>query len=139
MVTPKAVPPVSMHILDAVIPRYANATASMDGSAQYLYMMARATLQPGDGFSLHVLSSSLNAQVPAFEMRNATAEAILNHIVIKGGGGVWVLSPLGRDSTRLPDKSLIRAFGYEDPNVGGAASELCGMLRPQKSEAAKTP
>lgn len=132
VVEPKVVPAESAQLLTVVIPRYANVPSTMNGSGQYLWMLINGVLRPGEGTLMDVLSNPSDAQVPALEMRNATAEEILNGIVVKAGGGAWVLLPAPADKSHLAGKSRIWAFGYSDPDVGNAGAQLCGMVRPDQ-------
>lgn len=125
LIVPRTVPPNSLRILDATIPKYANTAASMGESAEYLWMQVRGVLQPGQGFIFDALSSPSDAQVPAIEMRNASTEDVLDRVVVKGGGGAWVLMPVSTDTDRLPEQSLIKVFGYQDPGAEEAVSRIC--------------
>ncbi len=96
LIVPISPRPITDRFLNLTIPRFSPPRLGIQGLGIWLWMFARAALNPSQGSVGSILG---NPDDPTFQIaeRNATVEQILNKIAFVAKGA-WVLSPLPDDS-----------------------------------------
>ncbi len=99
LILPISPRPITDRFLNLTIPRFSPPRMGIQGLGIWLWMFARAALNPSQGSVGNILE---NPDDPTFQIdeRNATVEQLLNKIVLMSKGA-WVLAPLPDDLTVL--------------------------------------
>jgi len=124
-VTPTQLPDGAARFMETRLAPFQSAAETHQDIGYDLWRPIYGILAPGAGTnSSHLISLSAE-RVPAMDVRDETVKSILNMIVDKGGGGVWVLhtSQLKTMSAETPMPYEIQ--GYTGDHGSIAANLSC--------------
>jgi len=120
---PDHIPEATDQFLAVEPPTYAIPEETLQGQALYAWMNIRAVLRPEEGTAVNILSSSKPEKWPALTLNHLTIRQILDRLVARGTGGVWILLPF-KDLAKVADHRPFSVMGYSD-NVFGQLSTQC--------------
>jgi hypothetical protein len=126
VIEPQSIPLPPARLLATEIPLFSVGSITTQELEAVLLMFTKAVLRPGEGSVGSIIGSPDDPRTPAFQMRNATIEDILNHIVKQGEGGAWILLPIPDDYKKSADSPFVKIVNYSDKHVGAHIS--CGDL-----------
>jgi hypothetical protein len=105
------------RVLNMKFDRFGGMQTTMQGLGINLTGWIHARLHPeASGFAADILSSPDAEQFSQLEIRNASVEQILNHIVSLGSKGIWILR-LRQNFERTRDIDL-HTYSYKDDARG---------------------
>ncbi len=84
-IEPQSIPSSTAQLLATEIPRFSVADSTAQELEADLWRFTKALLRPGEGSAFSILGSPDDPRTRAFEMENATVDAILNHIIKEDG------------------------------------------------------
>ena len=76
-------------------------------------MNIKAVLRPEEGTIVNILSSSQSEKWPALSLNQLPIEQILDRLVARKRGGVWILLPF-KDLTKVADRRPFFVMGYSE-------------------------
>lgn len=83
--------PEARRFLDLMISEFHTKPDTQDGLGVRLWMWIRSVIAPGEGTGFTGASSTQREIVEGINSSHASVQSLLNQIVSKGKGGVWVL------------------------------------------------
>jgi hypothetical protein len=111
--TPDKLPEATLQFLAMEPHPYAIPEETLQGQTAYAWMNIRAVLKPQEGTAFNFLSSPRSEKWPALALSNMTIEQILDRLVARKTGGVWILLPF-KDLSKVSDSRPFWVMGYAD-------------------------
>ncbi len=115
-IRPKRIPEATIRILKMKVDKFGTTDTldTIQACAVVLSGRIYSGLNSHGGIAASIMSNPDAEKVPPFTLRNASVEAILNHIVSAGSRGAWLLySPTVDSRGEIKDVNLV-AYGYKD-------------------------
>ena len=110
---PDKLPEATLQFLAIEPHPYAIPEETLQGQTAYAWMNIRAVLKPQEGTAFNFLSSPRSEKWPALALSNITIEQILDRLVARKTGGVWILLPF-KDLSQVSDYRPFSVMGYSD-------------------------
>lgn len=121
-VIPKKLNPPAERLLRINIPQFQSEADSHQGLGVNLWMYIRAVIAPKEGTFYAGASSTARETVNGIEVQNQDVRSILNTIVSKGNGGIWILK-----SDAIKDLSVSTPRPYELKGYVGEEQTILGL------------
>lgn len=104
-------------VLSLRIPRFKTQPTSAEELGIDLWMNIRAVLVPSQGSAFIGGIQKGSEAIPAMDMSDATVESIMNRIVTRGSGGIWVMYPVSRGWQSHPAEMPFTILSYSGDEV----------------------
>jgi len=111
-VHPKTMQPQTMAVLSLVVPEFSTQKSDPQQVGVSLWMYIRAVLVPNEGSAFVGGSRSHEEAIDPFEITNATVESILDLIMTKEKGGLWVMHQVPPDWLLNPKSVPYELYQY---------------------------
>jgi len=121
ILAPNDMPAPMSTFLALSVPDYSIPEETLQAQVLYAWMDIRSSLRPNEGTALNILTSPTYAKWPSLTFSNLNVEQVLNHLIARKGGGVWILLPFD-DIEKAGNKRPFWVTGYSDDPQGRAAS-----------------
>jgi hypothetical protein len=127
---PDNVPEATVQFLAVDPPPYAIPEETLQGQALYAWMNIRAVLRPQEGTAVNILSSAHSEKWPALTLSHLTIRQVLDRLVARNAGGVWILRPF-QDFSKVADRRPFWVMGYSDRAFGRLSSRCPSSELPE--------
>lgn len=121
ILVPDDIPAAISTFLALSVPNYSIPEETLQAQVLYAWMDIRSSLRPNEGTALNMLTSPKYVKWPSLTFNNLNVEQVLDHLIARKAGGVWILLPFD-DLDKAGDKRPFWVIGYSDDPQGQAAS-----------------
>lgn len=121
ILVPDGIPAATSTFLALSVPNYSIPEETLQAQALYTWMNIRSSLRPNEGTALSMLTSPKYVKWPSLTFNNLDVEQVLDHLIARKAGGVWILLPFD-DLDKSADKRPFWVIGYSDDPQGQAAA-----------------
>jgi hypothetical protein len=118
---PDDIPAATSTFLALSVSNYSIPEETLQAQVAYAWMDIMASLRPNEGTAVDILSSPEYVKWPSLAFKNLNVEQVLDHLIARKAGGVWILLPFD-DLDKAADKRTFWVIGYSDDPQGQAAS-----------------
>jgi hypothetical protein len=126
-VHPRSITSNSDNVLNLTLPTFTSPQGSFQQGSVALWMNIRAHLVPKEGTAFVGGSTRSPERLQSFSVSNSSVEQILDILVARGQGGLWMMRQVSSDWQANPQKIPYEVVGYSDGHEHLEVSDCSGI------------